>query len=66
MTVSEGTNVVVGSRADDILPAVRELLSNGAKTGARPELWDGMAGERIAAIAHEVIRNRCGVEHSVC
>ena len=50
ITVEEGTNTVVGTDPERILAAVEETLANGGKRGRRPELWDGRAAERIAAV----------------
>ena len=49
ITVSEGTNVVVGRDRDRILAGARQAL-DGQLTPWRPALWDGHAGERIADI----------------
>ena len=49
ITVSEGTNRVVGTRTADILEGVDRAL--GPATVARiPDLWDGRASERIADV----------------
>jgi UDP-N-acetylglucosamine 2-epimerase (non-hydrolysing) len=48
VTVSEGTNVVVGMDPDRIGREVETILSGRAKRGRIPEGWDGHAGERIA------------------
>jgi UDP-N-acetylglucosamine 2-epimerase (non-hydrolysing) len=53
VTVSEGTNTVVGSDAAAILAGVRDITAGGGKAGRVPELWDGRAAERIAAILAE-------------
>jgi UDP-N-acetylglucosamine 2-epimerase (non-hydrolysing) len=49
VTVSEGTNQVVGSDPARIVGAAEEILG-GRRTlaGRVPELWDGRAAERIA------------------
>jgi UDP-N-acetylglucosamine 2-epimerase (non-hydrolysing) len=49
ITVTEGTNRVVGTRADDIVAAARTVLRHGVEK-KRPALWDGHAGERIAEV----------------
>ena len=49
VTVSDGTNVVVGTDQAKILASVRDILSTGGKRGKVPPLWDGKAAERIAA-----------------
>src|SRR2546421_5489175 len=49
ITVTEGTNTVVGRDRERILVAARRAL-NGEVVARRPELWDGRAGERIAEV----------------
>ena len=61
ITVSEGTNTVVGSNPDRIEAAVDAVLATGGKKGRRPELWDGHAAERIAAVVSEWLAQRRGV-----
>lgn len=50
ITVTQGTNTVVGTDAACLLAAWRDVLATGGKTGRIPEFWDGRAGERIAAV----------------
>jgi UDP-N-acetylglucosamine 2-epimerase (non-hydrolysing) len=47
ITVSEGTNRVVGTDPNVILGATDEILQSGGKAGRIPALWDGHAAERI-------------------
>ena len=47
VTVSHGTNTVVGTDPDVILDAAREALAHDAQVGRSPERWDGLAGKRI-------------------
>jgi UDP-N-acetylglucosamine 2-epimerase (non-hydrolysing) len=49
VTVSEGTNRVVGRDPIRIAAAARDVLAN-PPAPHRPALWDGRAGERIAEI----------------
>jgi len=58
ITVSVGSNTVVGPDPRKIRDAVREILSGRGKTGAIPELWDGRAGTRIAAALTEHLARR--------
>jgi UDP-N-acetylglucosamine 2-epimerase (non-hydrolysing) len=48
ITVTEGTNQLVGREADAILAGVRRAL-DGRVPVRCPVLWDGHAGERVAA-----------------
>ena len=49
ITITEGTNRLLGTDPASILPAAEALLT-GPSAGPRcPALWDGRAGERIAA-----------------
>ena len=50
ITMTEGTNRLVGSDPAAILPAARKALGAGPVEARMPPLWDGRAGERIAAI----------------
>ena len=53
ITVEQGTNTVVGSSPEHILAAVDDILRTGGKAGRVPELWDGRASQRIAAVLRE-------------
>ena len=51
VTVTSGTNTVVGRDPGRLLAAVRSALAGDRPRAAgRPELWDGGAAERVAAI----------------
>lgn len=49
ITVSLGTNILVGRDPDKIRSELALVLAGKAKKGTVPPLWDGHAGERIAA-----------------
>ncbi|HEY9447891.1 MAG TPA: UDP-N-acetylglucosamine 2-epimerase (non-hydrolyzing) [Burkholderiales bacterium] len=53
ITVEEGTNTVVGQDPARILAATDEILATGGKAGRIPDLWDGRASHRIAAVMRE-------------
>ncbi|MDH3314145.1 MAG: UDP-N-acetylglucosamine 2-epimerase (non-hydrolyzing) [Gammaproteobacteria bacterium] len=53
ITVEQGTNTVVGNSPAHILAAVDDVLRTGGKAGRVPELWDGRASQRIAAVLRE-------------
>lgn len=47
VTVSEGTNTIVGGDPEVIVAEARRVLESGGKKGRTPRLWDGQAAERI-------------------
>ncbi len=59
VTVTEGTNTVVGTDPSRIRTACAAVLSGRPKKGRVPELWDGHAAERIvdAILAAEFCRD---------
>ena len=48
ITVTEGSNVIVGNDTTAILSAVEDVLISGGKAGRIPDMWDGHTAERIA------------------
>jgi UDP-N-acetylglucosamine 2-epimerase (non-hydrolysing) len=50
VTLTEGTNTLVGTDRAKILGAVDQALNGNKAIGQRPPLWDGKAAERIAAV----------------
>jgi UDP-N-acetylglucosamine 2-epimerase (non-hydrolysing) len=50
ITVSVGTNILVGSDPKKLRAECTRVLDGKAKRGSVPSLWDGRAGERIADI----------------
>ena len=50
VTVSLGTNVLAGNDGEKLELQISKILGGKAKPGTIPPLWDGHAGERIAAI----------------
>jgi UDP-N-acetylglucosamine 2-epimerase (non-hydrolysing) len=55
ITVTEGTNVVVGNDAAAIIAAAEEIFTNGGKSGRIPDLWDGRTAARIADLIEKYI-----------
>jgi len=49
-TVEIGTNELVGTQPEALLPALEKLLSGNWKKGSIPPLWDGQTADRIVAI----------------
>lgn len=50
ITVTEGTSTLIGNDPDKLRTCLEEVLNGRYKTGRCPDLWDGHAAERIAAI----------------
>lgn len=53
VTITEGTNELVGVSPERIAAAAWRILNGKAKNGRRPEMWDGKAAERIIGILRE-------------
>ena len=50
VTVSIGTNVLIGQDMEKLRAEAKKILSGEGKRGKIPPLWDGKAAERIAAV----------------
>jgi UDP-N-acetylglucosamine 2-epimerase (non-hydrolysing) len=50
VTVTEGTNVIVGQDATRIRAEALSVLSGGGKQGRIPEFWDGTTARRIVDV----------------
>lgn len=50
ITADEGTNTIVGQDPQRIRAVFEDVLRTGGKRGRIPDLWDGRASERIAAV----------------
>ncbi|MEQ1661829.1 MAG: UDP-N-acetylglucosamine 2-epimerase (non-hydrolyzing) [Thiobacillus sp.] len=48
ITLTEGTNTLVGADPAAIRAAFADVMSSGGKAGRIPEYWDGRAAQRIA------------------
>lgn len=53
ITITQGTNRLVASDTDAIIAAVDAVLATERPAAQRPELWDGVAAERAAAVLLE-------------
>jgi len=50
VTVTQGTNRLIGNEIDSLAEAVLSSLGGSAMTNSPPEFWDGKASERIAEV----------------
>src|SRR5882724_1770521 len=50
VTVTQGTNTLVGTNPDRIVAAAEQVLQGEGKKGRTPALWDGHAAERTVEI----------------
>ena len=58
VTVTDGTNQVVGQDPETIWKAAEQCLSRPAPSGRVPEFWDGRAGERIVEALRSFLAQR--------
>jgi UDP-N-acetylglucosamine 2-epimerase (non-hydrolysing) len=63
ITVTEGTNTVVGTDPASIRACFDDIVTTGGKRGRIPELWDGRAAERIADLI-EMRYGRTASQHA--
>ena len=54
VTVSEGTNVIVGTNPERIVEETMKVLTGCAVKGKIPEYWDGKAAARIVQVLSEL------------
>ncbi len=50
ITISQGTNLLVGPDPARIIATAQDVLAGCSKAGRLPELWDGRTAERIVSI----------------
>jgi UDP-N-acetylglucosamine 2-epimerase (non-hydrolysing) len=53
VTITEGTNELVGSQAERIIAGVQRIVNGNTRKPKHPELWDGHASERIVNVLRE-------------
>jgi UDP-N-acetylglucosamine 2-epimerase (non-hydrolysing) len=53
VTITEGTNILVGTDPARIIAEGRKILAGERKSGRSPRYWDGQAAGRIAAALSE-------------
>ena len=55
VTITQGTNLLVGTDSAKIVSAARKSLGGESKAGRIPPLWDGHAAERIVDILRRTV-----------
>lgn len=50
ITITQGTNTLVGLSVENVEKTVSQILSNKYKEGAIPEKWDGLTSKRICDV----------------
>lgn len=58
ITITEGTNVLVGTDPQEITASLEQIMAGNAKPGVRPKLWDGAASERVVDVIAAWARTR--------
>ena len=62
VTVTKGTNRIVGQDPEKIREATKDILAGHEKKRQRPDLWDGHAAERIVEILKcELLASGCNI-----
>lgn len=61
VTVTEGTNYLIGTEIEKIVQTARDIFSGRCKKGSIPKFWDGCAGGRIVDILLDQIQG-----HTCC
>lgn len=54
VTVTEGTNILVGRDFDLLDRSIGDILDSRGKKGSVPEKWDGRSGERLVEILEDL------------
>jgi len=61
VTISEGTNLLVGADFEKIVTSARNVLAGKRKVGRIPPFWDGKAAQRIVEILLRLVPRRKGM-----
>ena len=61
ITLTEGTNTLVGADPAAIRAAFSDVMANGGKAGCIPEYWDGRAAMRIAHMLKDWLPQHKGI-----
>ncbi len=58
ITVSKGTNAIVGKDPAKIVRATKHILNGQGKQGETPKFWDGKAARRISKIVYRFLKTK--------
>lgn len=58
VTVTEGSNLLIGTDPQKVVEAVADILEGRGKKGKIPSLWDGRAAHRIVEILYQKFYSR--------
>jgi len=53
-TVLIGTNELIGTNPENLIPAMSKIFNNEWKKGNIPPLWDGKTGDRIVEVLNKL------------
>jgi len=53
ITIEEGSNILVGKDMHKLTSLIKDILAGNIKKGKIPDLWDGLASERIAEVLNK-------------
>lgn len=56
ITITEGTNELIGTDKSKIIERTFEILRNGGKKGRIPKYWDGKASKRIVRVIGNIFK----------
>ena len=58
ITITEGTNILIGTDPATLILAAQRILNGDSKSGQIPEFWDGRAAERVVQAIELFLNSR--------
>jgi UDP-N-acetylglucosamine 2-epimerase (non-hydrolysing) len=65
VTISEGTNTLVGTDRGKIVDTARDILAGKSKAGRIPPLWDGKAADRVVEVLLQLVSGEESVVRTI-
>ena len=65
VTITQGTNQLVGTDKEKIISAGLEALEGNGKAGIIPKYWDGKTSSELLMYYYRVLTNRSGSHTSL-